>query len=262
MAPAPEITAWRPRAGGISEVFHARFTDHAYPRHTHADWTLLIVDEGVIEYRLEGHDHGSTTSLVTLLPPGVPHDGHAATGAGFVKRVLYLEPDQLKGVGAGVDRPTLTDPVLRDRIHRLHGTLAEPEQLESESRLALIRERIQAHLDRADPTPRTMHDRPLAARLRDLLDERVPDGLGLADAARLLQASPEHLVRSFAAEYGLPPHQYLTGRRVDRARRLLLAGHPPADVAAEVGFHDQSHLTRHFRRIFGVTPGRYRRSAR
>jgi AraC-like DNA-binding protein len=258
MAREPEVTAWRPEADGVSEVFHARFTDHAYPRHTHADWTLLIVDEGVIGYRLEGHDHGSTTSLVTLLPPGVPHDGHAETRSGFVKRVIYLEPDQLRGIGAGVDQPTLTDAVLRDRIHRLHGALAGPERLESESRLALIRERIQAHLDRADPAPRPVRDRPLASRLRQLLDARVPDGLGLTDAGRLLQASPEHLIRSFAAEYGLPPHQYLTGRRIDLARKLLLAGQRPADVAAEVGFHDQSHLTRHFRRVLGVTPGRYR----
>ncbi len=214
----------------------------------------------MIGYRLEGHDHGSTTSRVTLLPPGVPHDGHAETRSGFVKRVLYLEPDQLHGVGAGVDRPTLTDPALRDRIHRLHGALAGPERLESESRLALVRERIQAHLDRADPAPRRIRDRPLAARLRELLDDRIPDGLGLTEAARLLQASPEHLVRCFADEYGLPPHQYLTGRRVDLARHLLLAGQRPAEVAAEVGFHDQSHLNRHFRRVLGVTPGRYGRA--
>lgn len=257
MAPETEITAWRPQATGIAEVFHARFTDHAYPRHTHADWTLLIVDQGAIGYRLEGQDHGSTTDLVTLLPPGVPHDGHPATRSGFVKRVLYLEPDQLRGVGAGVDRPTLRDSALRDRIHRLHDVLAAPERFEAESRWALIRERVQAHLDRADGIPRPVRDRPLAVRLRGLLDDRVRTGLGLAEAAGLLQASPEHLVRSFAAEYGLPPHQYLTGRRVDLARHLLLAGQRPADVAAEVGFHDQSHLTRHFRRVLGVTPGRY-----
>lgn len=47
-------------------------------------------------------------------------------------------------------------------------------------------------------------------------------------------------------------------RRVDRARRLLLAGRAPADVAGATGFYDQAHLTRHFKRLVGVTPGRYR----
>lgn len=260
--PPEQVTAWRPEASGIAEVFHARFTDHAYPRHTHEAWTLLIVDTGVIGYRLEGREHGSTTDRVTLLPPGVPHDGHAATRSGFTKRVIYLEPQQLRGIGASVDRPTFTDPLLRDRIHRLHGSLTGPDRLESESRLALIRERIQAHLDRTVGSRRLIRDRPLAGRLRELIDSKITTGIGLDEAASRLQATPEHLVRSFSNEYGLPPHQYLTGRRVDLARRLLLDGHPPADVATEVGFHDQSHLTRHFRRVLGVPPGRYASTAR
>ena len=68
-------------------------------------------------------------------------------------------------------------------------------------------------------------------------------------------------MRSFSREVGIPPHRYLTGRRLDRARRLLLAGGRPAEVAAEVGFHDQAHLTRHFKRMLGVTPGAYAASA-
>jgi AraC-like DNA-binding protein len=70
-----------------------------------------------------------------------------------------------------------------------------------------------------------------------------------------------HLVRAFGAEYGIAPHRYLTGRRLDQARRLLLAGTGAADVAVLVGFHDQAHLTRHFRRLLSTTPAAYARSA-
>jgi transcriptional regulator GlxA family with amidase domain len=55
----------------------------------------------------------------------------------------------------------------------------------------------------------------------------------------------------------MPPHLYLTGRRVDMARRMLLAGMRPADVATAAGFYDQPHLTRHFRRMLGTSPARY-----
>lgn len=65
-----------------------------------------------------------------------------------------------------------------------------------------------------------------------------------------------HLVRTFSREFGIAPHQYLVTRRIDRARRLLLAGGPPHAVAAATGFHDQSHLTRHFKRVVGTTPAR------
>jgi AraC-like DNA-binding protein len=65
-------------------------------------------------------------------------------------------------------------------------------------------------------------------------------------------------VRTFARRYGLPPHRWVTGRRVELARRRLLAGEPIADVATAVGFHDQAHLHRHFTRLVGTTPGRFR----
>lgn len=256
-----EITAWRPPVDGISEVFHARFVEHAYPPHTHDTWTLLIVDDGVVRFDLDRHEHGALRSLVTLLPPHVPHDGRAATSLGFRKRVLYLDESMLDAglVGAAVDRPGLSDALLRQRIDQLHSALAEPgAELAAQSRLALIVDRLRGHLGaRPVETPR---DHGLPHRLRDLLDEHVRDGLSLGDAAAVLHAHPTHLVRAFTREFGIPPHQYLTGRRVDAARHLLLAGMRPADVAQAVGWYDQSHLTRQFRRMLGTSPGRYARA--
>jgi AraC-like DNA-binding protein len=259
-----EVTAWRPAVPGVAEVFHARFTDHAYPLHTHDTWTLLLIDAGAVRYDLDRHPHAALGSQVTLLPPDVPHDGRAATPAGFRKRVVYLEPAVLGagGEGRAVDRPELADPVLRRRVDLLHRALAQPgEELQAASRLALVADRLRTHLDRRPPAPRRT-DPPLARRLRDLLDASVRDGLPLADAAGRLHAHPAHLVRAFTAEYGLPPHRYLTGRRVDLARRLLLDGLPPAAVATAAGFHDQAHLARHLRRMLDTTPGRYARQGR
>jgi AraC-like DNA-binding protein len=95
-----------------------------------------------------------------------------------------------------------------------------------------------------------------------LLDERVVDGVSLEEAGRLLYAHPAHLIRAFSGAYGIAPHQYLMSRRVGRARRLLLDGVPPGEVATVTGFYDQAHLTRHFKRLVGVTPGPYRSRAR
>jgi AraC-like DNA-binding protein len=254
-----EMTAWRPHVKGIEEVFHARFVDHAYPPHTHDAWTLLIVDTGTIRYGLDRHEHGSTASDVTLLPPHVPHDGRTVTATGFRKRVIYIEPDMLTGIGAAVDNPTLRDPLLRDRVNRLHAALSRrsAEDFEAESRLAFIVERIQAQLRRASVAPRRTRDQRLARELRDLVDAHIDTGLTLDQARAILHADPAHLVRTFTREFGMPPHKYLTGRRIERARRLLLDGMRPADVAVSVGFHDQSHLNRHFKRMLATTPARY-----
>ncbi|MCD9880331.1 helix-turn-helix transcriptional regulator [Streptomyces guryensis] len=258
--PRQEVSAWRPRIPGVVEVFHAHFTEYAYPMHVHEAWTLLIVDDGAVRYDLDRHEHGTPHDTVTLLPPHVPHNGSPATPHGFRKRVLYLDGTHLHDglIGAAVDQPDLRDPVLRLRVGQLHTALDHAgDELEAESRLTFIGERLRSQLR---PRPVAEPPRPdpaLARRLRELLDERVVDGLTLDEAAGLVHAHPAHLVRAFGAAYGIAPHQYLNSRRVDRARRLLLDGRPPGEVASATGFFDQSHLTRHFRKLVGVTPGRY-----
>ena len=218
------VRAWSPGVPGITEVFHARFTDHAYPEHTHDTWTLLVVDEGAIRYNLDRHEHSARGRTVTLLPPHVAHTGRAATERGFRKRVLYVDTGVLGAslTGAAVATPTLDDELLRTRVAQLHATLDGPgAALEAESRLALIGDRIRAHLRGVAPGPAPAR---LAADLRDLLDGHLVDGLALRDAATVLHAHPAHLVRAFTRAFGLPPHRYLTGRRVEAARRRLLAG--------------------------------------
>ncbi|MEU0412310.1 AraC family transcriptional regulator [Streptomyces griseorubiginosus] len=260
-----EVTAWRPRIPGVTEVFHARFTEYAYPMHVHEAWTLLIVDDGAVRYDLDRHEHGTPDDTVSLLPPHVPHNGSPATPGGFRKRVLYLDRTHLGDelIGPAVDGPDLRDPVLRQRVGQLHTALTRPgEEFEAESRLTLIGDRLRTVLRPQVYGEPARRDPALARRLRELLDERVVEGLSLEAAAEAVQAHPAHLVRAFSSAYGIAPHQYLTSRRVDRARGLLLAGRGPAEVAALTGFHDQAHLTRHFKRLVGVTPGRYRVSAR
>ncbi|KAA5831196.1 AraC family transcriptional regulator [Saccharopolyspora hirsuta] len=263
MAPQQEITAWRPSVPGVVEVFHAHFTEHAYPLHVHDAWTLLIVDDGAVRYDLDRHQRGTPDGTLSLLPPHVPHNGTSATPRGFRKRVLYLDATQLDEsfIGPAVDGPEITDPALRTRIGQLHAALATPgEEFEAESRLALISHRLREHLRPRLAVASPVTDRGIAQDLRDLLDSRLVAGTTLAETAQLLHAHPAHLVRAFSTAFGIAPHQYLTARRVDLARRLLLDGRPPSEVATAAGFYDQSHLARHFKRILGVPPGRYART--
>jgi len=256
------IRAWRPDVPGVIEVLHAHMTSHVYPMHTHESWTLLIVDDGMVRYDLDRHEHGALSHVVTLLPPQVPHNGRAATSAGFGKRVIYLDPAYVPAalIGRAVDQPVLSDPVLRQRIHQLHRLLDQRgEAFEAENRLALIAERLRGHLGQHGEMGARRPAAAVARDLRDLIDARYREKVTLRDASDRLSASPAHLVRMFSREFGISPHQYLTGRRIDLARRLLLDGLPASLVAAEAGFYDQSHLSRHFTRVLGTSPGRFAR---
>jgi AraC-like DNA-binding protein len=113
----------------------------------------------------------------------------------------------------------------------------------------------------------TIHDTALRIALAGLHESlargeesRYAEPVSLSEAAALIGRSVPHLVRSFTREFGVSPHAYVIGRRIDTARRLLLRGAAPAEVAAAVGFYDQAHFTRHFRRHTSVTPARFARS--
>ncbi|HJU02415.1 MAG TPA: AraC family ligand binding domain-containing protein, partial [Actinomycetes bacterium] len=148
--PGPEwVRAWKPVVAGVHEVFHARFVDYAYPPHVHDAWTVFIVDEGWIRYDLEARHRGAGGERVFILPPNVVHDGRAGAHGGFRKRVLYLSTEVLDEhlTGRAVDRPAIAGPALRRAIHALHRALDHPDDgLEAESRLAIVGDRLRAHL--------------------------------------------------------------------------------------------------------------------
>lgn len=256
------MSARHPAVPSLTEVYHARFA-HAYPMHTHDDWGVMLVDEGAVAYGLDRVGHHATTTALTVLPPGVPHDGRPAVeGTSYRKRVLYLDADWLPATAQSylAAHPTLEGRAPLVAARRVHEALREPGDLmTAEHRLLMLRGHILAQLG---TPPSNVRDVPLARRLRGLLDDLVTESFTIAEAAGQLGAHPSHLVRSFSQTYGIAPHQYQIARRVDLARHLLGEGRRAAEVAAITGFHDQAHLTRHFRRILGITPSTIAGTAR
>ena len=97
------VRAWHPAVPMVREVLHASFDRHAYPAHTHGEWTVLLIDAGAVVYTLDRTEHHAVPSAITILPPHVPHDGRSAIdGTSFRKRVLYLDPAWLPASAVGV----------------------------------------------------------------------------------------------------------------------------------------------------------------
>ena len=257
-----QVHAWRPPIAGIREVLHASFVDHAFPRHSHDTWTLFIVDAGAVRYDLGRHARVAAPTMVSTLPPHVAHDGRPAVEGGYRMRVLYLErpwlPDRL--VGPAVDRPFVEDATLRSRVEAVHEALSEPDgALEAETRLHLVTERIAVLLAGSprDAPPGRPPRRDLAEAVRAQLDASLFEAVSIAAIAGDLGTRPGTAARAFRETFGIPPHAYVLGRRLEAARARILEGLPLADVAASTGFADQAHLTRRFKRLSGTTPGHY-----
>ena len=257
------ISAWKPAVPGVREVLEGDFGEHAYPPHTHDTWTLFVVDAGAIRYDLDRTERGADPAMVSILPPFVVHDGRPATTRGYETRVIYLEPEVIgeARIGSAVDAPVLPDIRLRTAVARLHDELhCADDALAAETRLAFVAERIRELL--GEPPVAVVPTRDLAERARAILDARLFEPLTMEAVAAELGAGSTQVARAFSAAFGIAPHTYVVGRRLDAARDRILDGRPLADVAAEVGFYDQAHLTRRFRRFLGTTPGRFADGAR
>jgi AraC-like DNA-binding protein len=107
------------------------------------------------------------------------------------------------------------------------------------------------------------HDAALSPLVRRVIDHLESNYLApglLQDLARALNKSRFQLIRSFRREMQITPHAYLIRLRITHAIHLLQRGEAIAQVAAATGFSDQSHLTRHFKRWTGTTPGVFART--
>jgi AraC-like DNA-binding protein len=259
--------------GGL-ELIEAVHRRPRFARHAHPTYALGAVASGVNRFRYRGVWHEAPAGAVCTVSPDEPHEVEPAGDAGFAYRCLYPSAEAVRAVaeavggrpgpGAVALPPVIEDPEAARRIRGIfEAEAAGAPRLQREARLlALLARVVVRHAD-ARVTPREPRRPPRAAlaRARDYLEAHCADRVSLADLAAVAGLDPFAVARGFSRAYGLPPHAWLVQARVRRAQVLLRAGRAPAEVAAEVGFADQSHLTRHFRRIVGVTPGRYRRAA-
>jgi AraC-like DNA-binding protein len=178
-------------------------------------------------------------------------------------RVVLVEPELLPGATSPETRRLLrfgsvvtrAAPVV-DGVRALWDAIVEDAPaIEQQSRLASLMSAVLELTAREAPRPPILT--PAVARTRDALHERFAEEVPLEELASLAGMSKCHLVHLFHKEVGLPPHAYQIQLRVARARVLVAAGVPLAEVATMTGFADQSHLTRLFKRVVGMPPGQY-----
>ncbi|MHC1789328.1 helix-turn-helix transcriptional regulator [Solidesulfovibrio sp.] len=267
--PPTDTTAARqlPICGGVL-VLAASYRTQRFSRHTHEDYALGLIEAGALGFRYRGSNVVAATGSLSLAQPGVAHDGAAAVPEGWRYRMLYLPASALAQVlPPGAPPPHFRPGVLEDaplaallaRTHRLllaphTATLARQTRL-----LALLAAWIARHGDDQPAAP-AVGSEPRAVRLAlEMLAAHYTQDLRLEDMAAATGLSPWHLARAVTRHTGLPPHGHLLTRRCQAARERLAGPQRLADIAADLGFADQSHLTRTFKAHFGLSPGAWRK---
>lgn len=227
-----------------------------------------MITEGVEEWtHARGRSRAGPGGLA-VVEPGEVHTGHAGVPQGWSYRVFYPSVEVVSGIArelgmrgtpsftaSGIHAPEVAGVLARAHLEAEAGDALGASSLARQGIALLLRGHGR---ERADRVP-AYRARPEAERTRQELVARLMDPPSLEELSADAGLSPFALTRAFRSAFGLPPHAYLNQTRVARAREMLRAGRRPGEVAAKVGFADQAHLTRHFRRHLGVPPAAYRR---
>lgn len=260
---------WKPDAGKDLSLLTASFTTFSYDRHTHEQYAIGVIEHGVQQFVHKGNSHNAPTGTIISVNPDEVHDGQARTREGYGYRMAYLGLPYLRSLfGDDFGRndflafttPTTMDSSLAPQLsHALicidkgHGDV---DGLLSPILFRLFERHASPHM----PVDASIPCDSAVRRALEFIHAHTNDTPNLDDIASRSGLSKYHLIREFKKQTGLTPHAYGLRHRVRLARKALEQGASPSEAALRTGFADQSHLTRRFKAIYGVTPGTFVRN--
>jgi AraC-like DNA-binding protein len=252
---------WRPGLDSLTLIAASPVTP--FPKHSHEHFVVAVTEAGVCGNMYRDGVHFAGPGSLVVIHPGEIHTGFPAGPSAWAYRAAYPEPSLLSELAAGDGMPFFREPVIHDSTLALeflaaHRLLEAPaEVLQGQERLICVLRQLAArYSDCRREAPLPLPSVAALRRARDYLESAYDRNVTVAELAKVADLSLFHFLRSFQRQFGLTPHAFLNQLRVGRAREMILRGKSIAEAASEAGFVDQSHLTRWFKRLLGVTPGR------
>jgi AraC-like DNA-binding protein len=258
---------WRVDAVPGLELLRANQLVSGFPREVHEAFSIGLIEHGGEIYQHRGGRDVASVDDISFVNPLEPHSSVAATPDGFSYRAFQPDPawlellcEQIGVRPIAFKQPIVRDAALAKRLLDLHRDFEHPaSSLELAERVqAAFVELLQRYGD-AKLESEVLLESSGVQLARDYLETHLTENVTLEELARVAGLNAFHFSKVFARVYGVPPHLYQTSKRIERAKRLLREGGILADVAITVGFFDQSHLNRHFKRLVGVSSALYQR---
>jgi len=229
------------------------------PLHAHENAHFCFVVGGAYAERLDGRLVERRESDLMFYPADQPHaEHHHNTNRHFLIELTPRLAATAAGAGIPLDSPReLRSTPTRTIARRLHREFSHPDALSSLTAESLLLELL-ALTGREANHPRAAGSGWLQ-RVEDILRRRFAEPIGLGEVAAIAGVHPVHVARVFRREYGCSIGEFVRRVRIDAAREELAHGKAPiAEIAIRLGFSDQSHLHRMFKRLTGMTPKQFR----
>lgn len=249
------------------ELLSACFKTFEFSKHWHDELAIGLILKGAegLEYK------GSTIFIpeghIVAINPSEIHTGFAGSEIGWEYRMFYFDTDLVSEVLSEVKPdipPFIKSPIIDDKdtfrlLYKLHISL-ELSSLSLSRETLLTLALVQLFLRHGDHKPvevAAYSEARTAKVVRDYLINHWQENVTLQCLSELVDRSKFQIIRSFTRLYGLTPHQFLLLLKVNKAKHLIQSGYACADAAMQCGFFDQSHMSRNFKRVVGVSPSRF-----
>lgn len=256
-------------SSGIT-VLDAVLSDFSYSRHAHEELSIGVTTEGVQEFFCNGRTFRSYPGDIILFNPGEVHTGNPGTGDILKYKMLYFDTDKLCPLVKSVSNKAMKDfripqthfrdPILRAMLLEITCRTNEPASfstLEQEYALYELAAQISRILGNFQLDGLTGRKDALLMMVRDYIHDNIQEEITIDDLSHVANISKFHLIRIFSRQFGLTPHKYIMNHRINKVRNELKKGLSATHAAHKFGFFDTSHLNRHFKQMYGITPTQY-----
>ncbi|MBY6207820.1 MULTISPECIES: AraC family transcriptional regulator [Halomonas] len=243
------------------ERMEAFFSSHGFTPHRHDTYALGVTLSGIHRFSYCKSMRYSMPGNAVVIHPDELHDGEAGTDEGFHYKILYISPETIQQVLEGKPLPFIlggvsSDPRIVSAISSMLNNLdAQLDSLEEDDGIYDI---VWALNDiSGKKTQRKKLNYRAANLARQFMLEASAEDVTMERLEHVSETDRWSLSRDFRALFGTSPYRFVTLRRLDRARSMISDGMALVDVAAACGFTDQSHMTHHFSKAYGLPPGRW-----
>jgi AraC-like DNA-binding protein len=264
-----QIHFWRVPGWEEVEVICGKAVVRECPRHWHEEIHICLIEKGGGTLFCNGTSYETPPESLFVIQPGEIHGNHTHNPDGCSYRTLNIGPEIYKrflleitgseNYSLLLRTPIIFDTDILQLFKRAHRTFeSTSSNLERDSLLTeLFAKIIFRHSGNQINSQKIKTERYAIKKVCEYLQQNLAENILLKDLSEIANLSPFHLSRTFLQEKGLPPHAYQTHLRIIRAKQMLCNGESLSSVASKLGFADQSHFTRHFKRIVGAAPGQY-----
>lgn len=243
-----------------------------FPRHVHSSYIFTLIDNGVRILSVNSNTVAIKTGELCILPPGTPHkcqptstpesDLHSYRALCVTSKYMMQLATDIYGRYC---REPNFDPAVaytdydRSSFEELFALINIPgTDLEKQAALnSFLYQIIEKH-SRGEIVSRKVGAQHEALhRVKSYIDQNFREKLTLQELAETACLNPFHLQKIFVEQYGRSPQEYIIFKRIMEAKRLLEHQTPLIETALKSGFSDQSHFSRHFKKVIGISPGQF-----